>query len=156
MVKRRKCRAGAGRAACRARGVALVDAIVASVILGVALAVIISLSGRAVAAQAEGHRLATAARLADEQLSLVLARGVDDYSKRFPAQGKCDEPFQEYSYQLTFVNGAGNEPVTVKAVISWESSSGPARSVEVTTRIAPRPGDNPDRVPQTAPERTAP
>lgn len=139
------------------RAVALVDAIVAAVILGVALAVIISLAGRAVAAQGEGQRLATAARLADEQLSLVLARGVDDYAKRFPASGKCEEPFADYSYVLTFVNGAGNEPVTVKVVVSWEGSGGGAgKSLEVSTRIAPRPGDVPDRVPAEAPERTGP
>ncbi len=133
-------------------GVALLDAIVAAVILGVALAAIIGLQGRAISAQSVGEQLATAARLADEQLNLVLARGPDDYARRFPMQGPCDEPFESFRYDLTISGGIGQQPYSVGVVISWETASGP-RSVEVRTLMAPRPGEQPERRPDEAVNR---
>jgi Tfp pilus assembly protein PilV len=136
----------------RRSGVALLDAIVAAVILGVALAAIIGLQGRAISAQSVGEQLATAARLADEQLNLVLARGPDDYARRFPMQGPCDEPFESFRYALTISGGMGNQPYAVGVVISWETASGP-RSIEVRTLMAPRPGELPERRPDQAVDR---
>ncbi|MGQ0628983.1 MAG: type II secretion system protein [Phycisphaerales bacterium] len=137
------------------RGVALIDAIVASIILGVALSAIIGLGSQAVNSQRLGEQLQTAAMLADEQLNLVLARGPDDYGKRFGGlAGICDEPFSEYRYQLTFVGGSGGAPYTVSATILWEAG-GRERSIAIETMIAPRLGEeiDPDRRPLTPVER---
>ena len=120
------------------RGFALIDAIVAAVIMGAALSVIVSLGGAALGSQRLGEQIQTAAMLADEQLNLVLARGADNYTSSFPVSGACDEPFQNYSYKLEFSGGSESAPYTVKATITWEGATGP-RDITVETRIAPRP-----------------
>lgn len=139
MVKRR------GTSGVR-RGMALIDAIIGAVILGVSLAAIISLGGQAVRSQAHGEELQVAAMLADEQLNLVLARGADDYAKRFPVKGVCDAPFERYSYELAFSGGVG-APYNVRCTLAWMSGS-QARSLVVETRIAPRLGEDPDPIRQ--------
>lgn len=133
----------------RFHGVILIDVIVATVLLGVSLAVLISIAGRAVRAQESGRRLETAANLIDEQLQLVLARGADNYASRFPIEGVCDEPFQDYRFKLTITGGGSGDPYTVSATVSW-SRAGRMESASAETMIAPRGGTDPD--PQRRPE----
>ncbi|MBL0870699.1 MAG: hypothetical protein IBJ18_09005 [Phycisphaerales bacterium] len=137
------------------RGVALIDAIVAAVVLGIALTVIIGLTARAIGSQSQGERLQTAAMLADEQLNLVLMRGGDDYAKRYKMSGPCDAPFQQYQYQTDISGGQSGEPYTVKVTISWTEPSGRGDKVVIETFLAPKVGGeaDPDRKPATAPER---
>lgn len=125
------------------RGVVLVDAIVASVLLGVALAVMIGLGGRALTAQGTGEKLQTAAMLIDEQLNLVLANGPDEYASRFPTQGFCDPPFQNFEFKLEFSGGQAGDAFRVVATVSWRQG-GRVWSESVETLIAPRLGEEPD------------
>lgn len=138
----------------RPRAFALVDVIVAAVLLGVSLAVMLGIVGRAVTAQGDAHRLATAAMLADEQLNLVLAFGPDEYLRRFPASGQCEEPFADFAYELALTGGTDSTPFTASATIRWLTGARP-QSLTIQTLIAPRPGDepDPDRRPQSAPAR---
>lgn len=131
------------------RSFALIDCIVASVLLGVALAVMIGLGGRALSAQSTGEQLQNAAMLIDEQLNFVVARRPDNYASRFAAQGACDAPFQNYSYRIEFSEGQGGDPYRVVVTVSW-TSGGKIRSESVETLIAPRLGDEPD--PQRRPD----
>lgn len=140
------------RPTCR-RAVALLDALVAAMILGIGLAAILSLSSNALTSQAGGEQIATASMLADEQLNFVLARGPDDYAKHFPVEGACDDPFGNYRFKLEF-SGGGGEAYRVRAIILW--IAGPRQqSLTIETAIAPRPGDNPnpDRRPAQPVER---
>lgn len=121
----------------------LADAIVATVMLGAALSVIVSLVGRALAAQRVGERLEVVAMLLDEQLQMVVARGPDNYLQRFPANGKCDAPFADYEYQLAITSNGSADAYSVKATIFWREGSR-SLSESVETRIAPRRGDEPD------------
>jgi type II secretory pathway pseudopilin PulG len=118
-------------------GVILVDVIVATILLAVALAVLISITGRSTAAQARGQALAIAARLADEQLQLVLARGPDDYARRFPVLGSCDPPFSNYSYDLALTGGSSAEPTQASVTISWMVGSSP-QSLTIQTLVSSR------------------
>jgi len=119
------------------RGVALVDAIVAVIILGVSLSVILGLTGQAISSQRVGEEFQNAAMLADEQLNLVLSRGPDDYAKSFPIAGECDEPFTQYRFKLQ-IDGQGDAaPYKVNCTITWDSS-GRERSISVNTLVAPR------------------
>lgn len=131
-----------GRCGVR-RGVVLVDVIVGTIILSIALSVILSLATSALGSQRDGRRLTVAAMLLDEQLSLVLTRGADDYGKRFETEGPCDAPFQEYGYELEFEGGSGGDPYLVRATVSWLEGSR-KREVSCETMIAPRLGDDPD------------
>ncbi len=136
------------------RAVALIDAIVAAVILGVALSLIISLGSQAINSQRTGEELQTAAMLADEQLNLVLARGPDDYAKRFGTSGTCEPPLDNYRYSLAFSEGTGGRPYRVSATIVW-TSAGKERTLVIEALMAPRGGTDPDpdRRPQNPVER---
>jgi len=136
------------------RGVALVDVIVATVILGIALGVLLNILGRSIDAQSTGEKLQTAASLLDEQLNLVLMRGPDNYASRYPTEGICDAPFTDYRYKLTIRSASGGQPYEVAASVLWTVGSR-ERSVEATTLIAPRLGDDPDpvRTPDAVVER---
>jgi hypothetical protein len=143
------------RAAVR-RAVALVDAIAAVIIMGVSLTVILSLTGQAVSSQRRGDDLATAAMLADEQLSMVLARGPDGYAKSFPVVGACEAPFERFRYELAFTGGGGSEAVGVRVTIAWDDN-GRERRASVDTRMAPRSGgpeNQQDRRPEQPVERS--
>jgi hypothetical protein len=148
----RRCRAARGRG-----GVVLVDILVAAVVMGVALAVLVGMAGRALMSQLQGERLAIAAMLADEQLNLVMMRGPDNYGSRFAVEGACEAPFTEFRYKVQFLGQAsGGEPHEVSATILW-MESGREKSVVVETLMSPRIGDepDPDRKPPERVERTS-
>lgn len=138
-------------------GFALLDALVAAVILGVALATIIGLSSQALSSQRMGEQIATAAMMADEQLGLVLARGPDGYAKSYAVDGPCDPPFSAYHYKIDLSGGTGGTPYTVRCTVSWDASGsgGTPQSIAVDTLVAARTGidPDPDRKPVTPPER---
>ncbi len=133
------------------RGVMLVDAVVGTVLLGSALAVMLGMLARAISSQAQGEELQNAAMLIDEQLNLVLALGPDSYGKQHPLDGPCEAPFNGYRYQLTIDGGQGGEPYRVACAVSW-MSGGRLRSTSCEALIAPRLGDDPD--PPRRPEET--
>lgn len=136
-------------------GLALLDIVVGTVLLGIALVTILTLLRRSTEAQAAGEQLQTAASLIDEQLNLVLARGPDNYATRFPAEGICDAPFEAFRYRLTFSGGTSGEPYLVTATVSWDGTAG-ERSASVQALIAPRLGEDtdPDRRPVQPVQRT--
>lgn len=135
----------------RTSGFALVDVIVATVLLGVSLAVLLGLNARSINLARIAHERAQAALLADEQLHLILARGPDDYQRRFPTEGPFDGGFEAYRYRIDIDGGSLSEPYRVRVVVEWESM-GRERSVSVETLMAVRNGDDPD--PDRAPEET--
>ena len=143
----------------RVRSFALVDCIVATVLLGVALSVMIGLASNALNSQHTGERMATAAMLADEQLQLILARGPDGYSQQYPVQGACDAPFTDYTYKLAFSGGQSpGDPHQIVCTISW-NTNGSERNISIETLIAQRTGTqdsdpNPVRTPKTGVVRT--
>lgn len=133
----------------RQRGFLLIDAIVGTVLLGVALSVCIGLAGRAIAAQSLGQEMRTAAMLIDEQLNLIVMRGPDDYSSRYGLSGQCEAPFEAFGYVIEMGGGQGGDPYSVTVTVSWVSG-GRERAESVQTLIAPRLGDDPD--PERRPE----
>lgn len=135
----------------RSRGVAMIEVIVAAVVLGLAVSAMLGLAGRALSSQSEGERLEMAARLADERLNLVLAVGCEGYTAAFPLAGACDEPFAEYRFDVTIDSATGGLASSVRATISWPQA-GRLRALSLDTLIAPRRGDDPD--PDRKPQET--
>ena len=127
----------------RRSGFALVDAIVAAVILGVALAAILGMSASAISAQTRGEQLQIAAMLADEQLEQVVAVGCEDYRRAFDLRGACSAPFNGYRYEVEMESGAPGDPYAVRVTIRWPHA-GRERTLSVQTLVAPRLGDEPD------------
>lgn len=145
---------------------ALVDMIVATIIVGVSLSVIVGLIGRALSSQKRGEELSVAAGLADESLQMVLARGPDDYARRFPVEGACEPPFQDYSYRLGFAGGGSvGAPYTVTCTISWGGvgrgvTARGGQSIIIQTLMASRNGGpeglaDPERRPEESVDRQA-
>lgn len=136
-------RAPQTRSLRRQTGFALVEAIVAAVVLGFALAIILGLASQAVSAQSRGEAMETAARLADERLNLVLATGPEGYGSVFDSSGACDAPFADYSYFVEIEPNGPGEAYNVRATISWRVGAR-TQALMLETRIAPRLGDDPD------------
>lgn len=134
----------------RARsGVILVDVLVATVILGVSLMTLISMTGRALASQRQGEHLQTAAMLLDAQLNLVLAYGPDDYGTKHSLSGPCEPPFEHFRYEVELSGGQSGDAYRVVATVMWTDGGRP-QSASVETMIAARLGDDPD--PERRPE----
>jgi type II secretory pathway pseudopilin PulG len=133
----------------KSRAFTLVEAVVATIILGAALATLLGLTARAVGSQSRGEHLATAAMLADNQLNLVLATGPEAYPSAFDMEGPFEPPFEDYAYEMTIEPRGVTDPYHVAATILW-TRSGRVRSLTVETKIAPRRGDDPD--PERAPD----
>ena len=141
------------------RSFALIDCIVATILLGVSLAVLIGLTSHAVNSQATGEHLSTAAMLADEQLQLVLASGPDGYAQQHSTSGDCDPPFADYKYALAFSgDGTTGVPYQITCTISW-TYSGQKQSISIDTLMASRAQADtsqpePVRTPQQPVDRT--
>ncbi|CAG1003618.1 hypothetical protein PHYC_03079 [Phycisphaerales bacterium] len=136
---------------------ALVDVLVGVIMLGVAVVVLMGLTGHAVQSQRSGENLQVAAMILDQQLNLVQARGPDDYPSRFDdAEGVGEAPYENFRYKVEISSGAAGEAFKVVATVTWEEN-GTTRSAVVETRIAPRLGDepDPDRRPVVQPDRLA-
>lgn len=133
----------------RCRAFSLIEAVVAAAVLGIALTAVIGLTGDAISSQSRAEKLETAARLADEQLNMVLALGAEGYLSEFEPAGRCEAPFEEFAYDTTVAAGAGGEPYRVRATITW-NEGGRARQVSLETLVAPRLGEeaDPDRKPE--------
>lgn len=138
------------------RAFALLDALIGGVLLGLAMVVVIGLTGSAISSQAKGERYETAAMLADERLNLVLAVGPESYPGVFKTKGKFDEPFSDYEYEVEISPRPEGDPFFVRATISWRTVTGTQR-ISVETLIAPRLGDDPDpdRKPQESVDRSS-
>jgi Tfp pilus assembly protein PilV len=133
-------------------GVILVDVLVATILLGVSLTVLISMTGRALNSQRQGEQLQVAAMLLDAQLNLVLSRGPDDYQSRYEVEGPCEEPYTNYQYRLDFAEGEGGDAYRVTCAVSWVDG-GVTRSETIETMMSARLGDEPD--PDRRPEQPA-
>ncbi|TVQ80595.1 MAG: hypothetical protein EA380_03140 [Phycisphaeraceae bacterium] len=135
------------------RGFALVDGIVAGVLLGTGLAVIIGLAGRALASQRLGAELHKAAMLADEQLNLVLAMGPERFGSAFDARGRYEAPFADFSYEVTVRPGEGSRPYIVEAIIRRQRDNGVLARVQTLISQPAGEDPDPDRKPQQTIER---
>lgn len=136
---------------------ALVDVLVAVIMLGGAVVVLMGLTSHAIRSQRTGENLQIAAMILDEQLNLVQARGPDEYNSRFDdAEGFAEAPYQNFRYKVEITSGAAGDAYKVVATVWWEEE-GAQKSAMVETRMAPRLGDepDPDRRPVVQPDRLA-
>ncbi|MEO1007998.1 MAG: type II secretion system protein [Planctomycetota bacterium] len=126
------------------RGFLLVDVIVGTVLLGITLAAILSVSVRAISVQRQAGELRQAAMVADEIMSIVHAYGTEDYRTVIAARGTASPPFARYGYRVDVDEGSAGDADEVLVRVSWQSSGGRPRSFELRALIAPRLGDDPD------------
>ena len=123
------------------RGIALLDVIIGAVMLGVGLAVVVSLSSRSLAVQTDGEKRMVAGWLADELLTMVLVEGPVEYGKQYDTSGRFYEPFEDYFYELDIRETGVGQPYRVIATVGWYTSTYDGENVSIETYIAPRLGD---------------
>lgn len=124
----------------RRRGVALMDAIIGGVMLGVGLAVMLTLGTRSVAMQTDGQKRITASWLLDELLSMVVVEGPVFYPQLYATSGRFDPPFDDYDYDVSIEDIGLRKPFRVTATVRWAHGSSD-RQVQAQTFIAQRLGD---------------
>jgi len=133
------------------RGVVLLEVIVAAIVLAMGMTIVISLSTQSLMRQVEGEHRMTAAWLADELLSMVVVEGPRAFANAEPSgwlgedarDGSFGPPFKDYSYELE-INAIGDfQPFVVTAIVRW-----PDGEVRVTTKIAPRHGEEEEELPR--------
>ena len=117
------------------RGVALVEVILAALLLGIGLSVSLSLASTAIARQGLGERQLVAAWLADEQMNLVLMEGAKQYIQSYETSGRFDSPFEDFSYEVTITHVADLEPYEVEVIILWDDGR---QSFQLESLVAPR------------------
>lgn len=126
--------------AARRRGFALMDCVVAGILLAIGLAAILSLGSRALSLQQRGEREIVAASLLDELLSEVLAEGPAEYARINPLFGRFDGPFGDFAYELSIEDGSAGVPFRVRAVVRHASGI----SYACETLVAAKLGEVPD------------
>jgi len=132
------------------RGFALIEVVIAGVILAVGLAGIINVSMRAMDMQRRGESEVIASSLLDGLLSQVLVDGVIEFPKLNATSGRFDAPFEDWEFEVLIDPEGLGDPYTVTAMV--RDARGQAYTVETRIaprRIAPRLGEdpNPDRRP---------
>lgn len=122
------------------RGVALLDVMLAALMLGVGLAVTLSIASGALRAEQTGEHRLTASWLADEALAMVVAMGPRKYLLGEPMDGYFEPPFERFSWMLDLQQPSDWEAWHATATVTWQDRGGPM-SVSIDTRIAPRQGE---------------
>jgi len=125
------------------RGVALMDVLIAALLLGVGLAVTLSMASQALRAEQTGEWRLTASWLADEALAMVVAMGPAAYQQSEPMEGRFQPPFDQFDWTLELTRPSEWEAWNATATVSWQDRGG-VMSVSIDTLIAPRQGDEDD------------
>jgi hypothetical protein len=123
----------------RRRGIALADAIIGGIILGLGLSVVLTVASRSLAMHTDGEKRLVASWLADELLTMVLVEGPDNYAMLYDTSGSFAPPFEEFSYEVDIETPDRGMPYRVRAVVQWGRRARDA--VAVDTLIARRLGD---------------
>lgn len=137
------------------RGVALVEVILAALLLGIGLSVALSLASTSIAQQSLGEHNLVAAWLADEKMNLVLMEGPEKFLQNNLTNGQFEAPFEEYSFEVIVKHVGDWEPYQVSVFIDWDSDR---RSFQLDSLIAPRQGEPEepeDRIPLEPIDREA-
>jgi hypothetical protein len=119
------------------RGIALVDVIIGSVLLGMGLTVVMTITSRALNNQIGGEQRLVASWLADELLAMVLVEGPTEYRQGYDLAGRFRPPFEQFSFDLAIKDNGPRQPVSVAATVFWQHGKH-ARNVSVETLIAER------------------
>ena len=123
----------------RRRGVALFDAVIGGVILGIGLAAILTIASRSLATQTGGEKRLTASWLCDELLTMALVVGPDRYPRLYDTTAEFEAPFEGFTYEVSIDDLGRDAPYRVNAVVRW--SDRPNDFVRVETLIALRAGE---------------
>ncbi len=134
---------------------ALVEVLVAGVVLAIGIAVVVSVSSQSLANQRRGEFAVAAAAILDELLGEVLLTGPDEFGAYKPLSGGCEDPWQDFSYEVVLeAPESPMMPYDVTAIVTDPLG----RKHSCATRIAVQPellDDERDRRPDEPMDREA-
>jgi hypothetical protein len=128
----------------RTRGFALMDAIIAGILLAIGMIAVLGVSGHALTMQRRGEIDIRAAAALDELMSLVLTEGPVDFEDLHPSSGRfdADSPYADFEYEISIAQGGSGVPAHVSVSLVHDSG----RTYALETRIAEKRGEEPDPV----------
>lgn len=126
----------------RKRGFALIDVIIAGVILGIGLTTLFALTSRSLDMQRDGEIQVMAAGMLDDLLSTVLLEGPADYPDLHPIGGRGEFPYEQFEYRVNISDPGEGEPYRIEAVVTHDSG----RTYRCETLIAAKLGEEPDPI----------
>ncbi|MSR40319.1 MAG: hypothetical protein EXS10_00235 [Phycisphaerales bacterium] len=135
----------ASRQIARSRsGFALIDAVIAGVILAIGLSAILSIAGRALTMEQKGEIEIRAASALDELLSSVVTEGVETFSEIQPTSGRfeANSPYSDFEFDILIEAGDVGVPARVVATVLHETG----KKYSIETHIALKRGAEPDPV----------
>jgi hypothetical protein len=109
--------------------------------MAIGLGTILSLVSRSLSLQTEGEKQLTASWLVDELLSMAVVEGPVNYPRLYDTSGRFDPPFDEYTFEMDFVDRGVDHPWEVTAAVYWPHGRG-VRFVQARTLIAVREDDS--------------
>ena len=132
-----------GSSRCQVRrGFALMDAVIAGVLLSIGMVAVLGVGGQAMVLQRRGELDVRAAAAMDELLSMVLTEGPVDFEDLHPTSGRFewDSPYDGFEYSINISQGGAGIPAHVALTLTHDSG----RSYTIETRIAEKRGEEPD------------
>ncbi len=149
-ARRRSTRPARAR---RDAGFALMDAVIAGVLLAIGMVGVLSVVGQAMSLARRGETDVRAAAAIDELLSMVITEGPVDFADIHPVEGEfgLDSPYADFSYAIRIQQGGSGIPAEVEVALLHEGG----RTYRVATLVAERRGEepNPLRTPETPIDR---
>jgi hypothetical protein len=126
------------------RGFALMDAIIAGVILSVGMLTVLSMGGQALALTRRGEIDVRAAAALDELLASVLTEGPIAFPDLHPLSGRFDgaSPYADFTYGIEIEQGGSGVPALVRVTLVHETG----RSYDIETFVAEKRGEEPDPI----------
>jgi hypothetical protein len=124
------------------RGFALLDVVIAGVILAIGLTTLFSLTAKSLDMQRDGEVRVKAAAMLDDLLSLVLLEGPADFQQLHSVAGRGEAPYEEFEYRVRIDDPGEGEPYRVTATVTHETG----REYTCETLIAAKLGDEPDPI----------
>lgn len=133
------------------RAFALIEVIIAGIVLAIGLSAVVSIAARSLADQQRGEHAVAAASILDSLLAQVLVDGPVEYPRLHGVAGRCADPWEDFEYEVRIDEAAQGDACGVVAIVRDPSG----REYRCATRIAIRAGEepNPDRAPQEPVDR---
>ena len=124
------------------RGFALVDAVIAGVVLAIGLTMIFTVTSRSLDLQRRGEVEVMAASMMDNILSMVLLEGPQDFPDLHSMSGQGEFPYEQFEFWVKIEDPGEGEPYAVAVEVTHLTG----RSYRCETLIAAKLGEEPDPI----------
>ncbi len=126
----------------RRRAFALVDVIIAGVVLAIGMTMIFTLTTRSLDLQRRGEVEVMAAAMMDNILSQVLLEGPADYPDLHSMSGQGDYPYEQFEFRVDIDDPGAGEPYGVAVEVTHLTG----RTYRCETLMAAKLGEEPDPI----------